>query len=143
MKASTFLIWFADTVVLALLYISEFHPNKYVDNILVLGRTWGMLQMAMIWAITLSFMAKVPSVGTINNALVMTMPAPRWKAWLGRLARIQGWLIAILSVGFGQWMLAFGYAMFSFGVPVARHYAKEYLNNVEVNKARKSAIINV
>lgn len=137
------MIFLVDTAIIALLLACEFHPNKYADNILVLGTAWGVLQMSIIWTLMLAFASKLPSAGMINNALSMTVSRGKWRSLLGRLARVQNFVIAILSVTFGHWFLAFAYGMFMIGVRFARHSAKVYLTDVQVDKLRKSAVMTV
>jgi hypothetical protein len=137
------IITLADSAVLALLLICEFYHNKYADNILVLGKTWGMLQMTMLWALTLSFALKVPTLQTINNALHATKRHGRLSSAVGALTRYQANVIALVSVVFGQWTLAFAYTMFSLGFYAAAHYAKAYLASVKIDEARKTAVIDV
>jgi hypothetical protein len=143
MKKLTFMLF--QLALLAGVFMTEFWPNKYVSNILVLFKAFVGIQTAAVWAMIGTFSMRVPSQSTINNAIEMTREEK--KTFLQHvakwIARTTIWISIVLCLAVGQWFLFICQLLFITGLMKMTKSAANYLKYVKVDLSKKNAVIDV
>jgi hypothetical protein len=123
----------------------EFHPNKYVANVMFLLKFWLFFLAGVVWMMIALWSAKVPDKATINAAIEFTKDEPRpwYKKIMNWIARAQAWIIAVVALPLGQWAIFIWIILFLAGLRKLKPTAQQYLSRMHIDLDKKKAVIDV
>lgn len=131
-------VFVVESFLLAAIIYLEKHPNAYAERLLFIGRVWALFFAVVTWACFLGFVMGVPSPRVANNAVRM-----KGMSIFKRIAILQDFAIAIVSLAVGRWWFFICYFFHLTGGAAARHAARLYLQRVKIDKDAKHAVIDV
>jgi hypothetical protein len=133
----------ARALILGAILYQEWHPNRYVENSLFLGRLWIFVGAVVAWTLVLGFAMGIPSPRVGNMAATYSSHPSRIKAILGSMMHVQDWCIFLVSLAVGRWWFFLCFGVYMIGGMTARKSAREYMKRVKLNEKTKHAIIDV
>lgn len=134
---------FVHLLILAGMIALEITGNRYIENLLWIGRCLVFVHFLMTASGTLALEFKQHSVSSANLAATMAVSAEdNLPFWIAQMAF--GILLVtcmFVSVTLGEWIFAVGYTLLTLAFRGLRRKAKEYM--VGVRAIGKHAVIEV
>lgn len=121
----------------------EKHPNRYVENLLIIGRVWIFVAAAVAWLTFLGFWMRVQSPRVANMAATCVNRKSRAKAIIGTFMRFEVYCLLAVSIACGRWWFALCSIAYFFGCLLANFSAQDYMKKVKVDEKTKHATIDV